>query len=1004
MTLELAEQISKVKPGGHLCLFYEKDPAEQMPALIPFIREGLTHDEQFIYIADDQTVDELASHLKRGGIDVARESESGRLKLYTRNEWRQPGELDSSQKARQVRQFIIQAGKQGFKGIRFAVEMTWVLGPDIDTRKLEHWEATLNTLFEPSFPARIICQYNRSLLDPEALIAALHTHPQAIFGQKVYPNPFFEAPLILHANGIGHASSASERLPAIDNGKGKAARARLKWMVTQLKRAHDAEQNRIEAEVLRHTNQQLAHFAESAATPLHWVGPDGLIQWANQAELDLLGCSKEEYIGRHIAEFHADPDVIADILRRLANREKLKDYPARLKTKSGELKQVLIDSCVLWENGRFVHTQCFTRDITKQKQAEAEVQETQRALAEQVSGLTRLHNLSSRLAATDDVDSMMQAILESIVELHGAERGLLSLFDERTGTLAPAASLNFKSTELTRLAGVPPGAGACGTAFSERRRVIVEDTETDPLFAACREEARNAGFRAVHTTPLLSRDGRALGVVSVHFPSPHRPTARQILFADMHARQATDFIERLRAGEALRESQEHLRAIIDNSPQCIKVVAADGTLLDVNAAGCRMLEVRQSSDVIGKNVYDIIAPEDRERFKAMNERVCAGHTENLTFQIVDLAGTRHFVETHAAPFRNPRTGIIQQLAVTHDITAQMAAQETQRFLAAVIECSDDAVITKNLNGIITSWNGGAERLFGYTAAEIIGKPVSILIPPESPNEEPSILARLREGQRIDHYETVRRRKDGALIDISLTVSPVMGANGHIIGASKTARDITERKHNELELHQAREELARTNASLEKRVEERTASLKEAVNQMEEFSYSVSHDLRSPVRAMKGYAQACLEDYGDRLDGQGRDYLTRIVLGSSRMERLIHDVLTYSRLVRSEVKLQPVSLQKLLLDIIEQYPELQPPRAEITIREPLHTILAHESSLTKAISNLLANGIKFVAFGITPKLQVWTEARNGKIRLWIEDNGIGIKPEHQHRLFGMFERV
>ncbi|MDB6110047.1 MAG: putative histidine kinase, classic, partial [Pedosphaera sp.] len=242
------------------------------------------------------------------------------------------------------------------------------------------------------------------------------------------------------------------------------------------------------------------------------------------------------------------------------------------------------------------------------------------------------------------------------------------------------------------------------------------------------------------------------------------------------------------------------------------------------------------------------------------------------------------------------------------------------------------------------------------------------------------------------------------IDISLTVSPVMGANGHNIGASKTARDITERKRTELELRQAKEELAHANASLEKRVQERTASLKEAVNQMEEFSYSVSHDLRSPVRAMKGYAQAVIEDYGDRLDGQGRDYLNRVVLGSSRMERLIHDVLTYSRLARSEIQLQPVLLQKLLQDIIQQYPEMQPPRAEITIREPLHIVLAHEPSLTQAISNLLANGIKFVGFGITPKLQVRTEARNGKIRLWIEDNGIGIKPEHQHRLFGMFERV
>src|SRR5882672_9022366 len=114
-----------------------------MPALIPFITEGLSRDEQFIYIADDLTVDELAGHLARNGIDVAKESDSGRLKLYTRNEWRQPGELDSDKKAQQVRQFVAQAANDGFKGIRFAVEMTWTLGPNINAHQLEHWEATI---------------------------------------------------------------------------------------------------------------------------------------------------------------------------------------------------------------------------------------------------------------------------------------------------------------------------------------------------------------------------------------------------------------------------------------------------------------------------------------------------------------------------------------------------------------------------------------------------------------------------------------------------------------------------------------------------------------------------------------------------------------------------------------------------------------------------------------------------------------------------------------------
>src|SRR2546426_219997 len=123
--IRLAEQMVNLQAGDHLCLFYEKDPAEQMPALMPFIQEGLSKGEQFIYIADDQTADELAGRLEKGGVQVGRECDRGALKLWTRREWRQPGKLCSRRKSEQVRQFIAQASEAGFKGVRFAVEMTW---------------------------------------------------------------------------------------------------------------------------------------------------------------------------------------------------------------------------------------------------------------------------------------------------------------------------------------------------------------------------------------------------------------------------------------------------------------------------------------------------------------------------------------------------------------------------------------------------------------------------------------------------------------------------------------------------------------------------------------------------------------------------------------------------------------------------------------------------------------------------------------------------------------
>jgi PAS domain S-box-containing protein len=221
----------------------------------------------------------------------------------------------------------------------------------------------------------------------------------------------------------------------------------------------------------------------------------------------------------------------------------------------------------------------------------------------------------------------------------------------------------------------------------------------------------------------------------------------------------------------------------------------------------------------------------------------------------------------------------------------------QRYFEAIVQSSDDAILSKDLNGIIRSWNAAAEKIFGYTAEETVGKSVTMLIPAGHSNEEPDILSRIRRGEKIDHYETVRQRKDGSLVNISLTVSPIKDDKGKVIGASKIARDITQQKRTEEAVQAARQELALLNQELEARVKQRTKSLNLVVEQMEEFSYSVSHDLRTPARAMRAYAEALRDDYGSKLDDRAHEFLRRIVRGASRMDKLILDLLTYSRVAR-----------------------------------------------------------------------------------------------------------
>ncbi len=205
-------RVRDLPAGAHLCLFYDEDPREQLPTLVPFIKQGLEHGERCVYVADDMTVFQVHRALADAGVDALREMARGALMLLTRADWRQPGALDPELKAAQVRGMIEGAIDAGFTGVRFGIEMTWTLGPTIDAALLRRSEATTSTIFTPGTPARIICQYSRSRLTPGALHAGLVTHPQAILRDGLYANPFYAAPAILSQEGAydpGEITAAS---------------------------------------------------------------------------------------------------------------------------------------------------------------------------------------------------------------------------------------------------------------------------------------------------------------------------------------------------------------------------------------------------------------------------------------------------------------------------------------------------------------------------------------------------------------------------------------------------------------------------------------------------------------------------------------------------------------------------------------------------------------------------------------------------------------------------
>ena len=213
--------------------------------------------------------------------------------------------------------------------------------------------------------------------------------------------------------------------------------------------------------------------------------------------------------------------------------------------------------------------------------------------------------------------------------------------------------------------------------------------------------------------------------------------------------------------------------------------------------------------------------------------------------------------------------------MTLDITEQKKSAELKERLAAIVESSDDAIISKDLNGFIQSWNRGAERLFGYIAAEIVGKHITTIAAPDRMDEIPDILDRLKRGERVDHYQTKRKTKDGRILTVSLTVSPIRDASGVIIGASKVARDITEREHQDHLLREANEALIRSNADLQ------------------QFAYSASHDLQEPLRMVATYSEMLSKEFGGKLGPEGEEYLSYTLQGALRMEQLLTDLRAYA---------------------------------------------------------------------------------------------------------------
>jgi signal transduction histidine kinase len=222
--------------------------------------------------------------------------------------------------------------------------------------------------------------------------------------------------------------------------------------------------------------------------------------------------------------------------------------------------------------------------------------------------------------------------------------------------------------------------------------------------------------------------------------------------------------------------------------------------------------------------------------------------------------------------------------------------------------------------------------------------------------------------------------------------------------ARQAADLLERARARESLKTAQRQLQQHALHLEDTVAERTSRLRETVEELEAFSYSIAHDMRAPLRALQGFASILNTDYVSLLDETARHYLQRIASAARRMDTLILDILNYGKVMKRELELRPVQVEDLIREILSSYPALDPAQADICLQTPLPPVLANEAALTQIVSNLLGNAVKFVAPGVRPQVLIRAEMENGSVRLWFEDNGIGIPKESQDKLFNIFTRL
>ena len=480
-----------------------------------------------------------------------------------------------------------------------------------------------------------------------------------------------------------------------------------------------------------------------------------------------------------------------------------------------------------------------------------------------------------------------------------------------------------------------------------------------------------------YETERMRKDGRLINISLTI--SPLKDSKGNIIGISKIARDIT-------VRRKFEEQKAILASIVDFSDDAIISKTLEGIITSWNH-GAEKIFGYSREEIIGKHISILIPPfllnEEPEIIEKIKRNETIHHYET---ERVRKDGKVINISLTISPVKDSKGNIIGISKIARDITVRVKFEEEQTILASIVDFSDDAIISKTLEGIIISWNHGAEKIFGYSSEETIGKHISILIPPYRFNEEPEIIEKVKRDEIIDHYETERIRKDGKIINVSLTVSPVKDTKGNIIRISKIARDITERiKFEEQQINLLNNKIEQKNKELES------------------FTYSVSHDLRAPLRAIQGFTQVLSEDYITHLDDGAKLIMNNVINSAKRMSSLIDSLLDFSRIGSKEPERTLLDMNELahsaLRDLENSLPSF---KTEIIIHS-LPPAPGDYALIKQVFINLISNAIKYSQPKEKPVVEIGSFKEGNETIYYIKDNGVGFNMKYYKKLFEVFQR-